>query len=78
VRTLGRRRCVEAAANICFLRSSFTGDCQLGPYKWGTMCLPIMSATDDDQLQLSGWQNDDVIPFRRWMCYISYHRGILF
>jgi hypothetical protein len=68
---------MEAQANICFLRYSFTGD-QLGPHKWDTMYLPVLPITNEDLLKLSQWQNDAVTPFKRWLCWIDYHRGIIF
>ncbi|KAF8703437.1 hypothetical protein HU200_032242 [Digitaria exilis] len=76
VRTQGLR-CLGAQANICFLRSSFAGD-QLGPHKWDTACLPLVSTTNEDLLKLFHWQTDAAVPFQRWLCWIDYHRGILF
>ncbi|CAN6237049.1 unnamed protein product [Urochloa humidicola] len=67
-----------AFADICLLRSSFTGD-QLGG-KWGSMRVPILSSTDShDRWKLSRWETNAIIPFQRWMCWIDYQQaGILF
>ncbi|CAL4890458.1 unnamed protein product [Urochloa decumbens] len=66
----------NAFADICLLRSTFTGD-QLGG-KWGTMRVPILSTDNDDLWKLSRWQTGAIIPFQRWLCWIDYQKGILF
>ncbi|RCV05893.1 hypothetical protein SETIT_1G119300v2 [Setaria italica] len=69
----------KAFADICLLRSSFTGD-QLGG-KWDSNRVQILSPhkpSADDLLELSRWQTTAVIPFQKWLCWIDYNRGILF
>ncbi|CAL4890491.1 unnamed protein product [Urochloa decumbens] len=70
------RLCTKAFADICLLRSSFTGN-QLGG-KWGTMRVPILSTDNDDLWKLSRWQTGAIVPFQRWLCWIDYQQGILF
>uniref|UniRef100_R7W0D1 DUF1618 domain-containing protein n=1 Tax=Aegilops tauschii TaxID=37682 RepID=R7W0D1_AEGTA len=46
----------------------------LGPAdKWNSMRVPIL----DDVSQLCYWQTDTVIPFKHFLCWIDYYRGIL-
>ncbi|RCV05598.1 hypothetical protein SETIT_1G096000v2 [Setaria italica] len=69
----------KAFADICLLRSSSTDD-QLGS-KWDSWRVTIMSPHNpsaDDLLELSRWQTTAVIPFKKWLCWIDYNRGILF
>ncbi|CAL4890473.1 unnamed protein product [Urochloa decumbens] len=73
--TLDRHR-TKAFADICLLRSSFTGDQLAG--KWGSMRMPILSTDKDDLWKLYCWQTNATIPFQRWLCWIDYQQGILF
>ena len=44
------------------------------------MRVPVLhSAGDHDaEEQLNLWVTEDVVPVDRWLCWIDYHRGILF
>ncbi|XBI07650.1 hypothetical protein VPH35_135521 [Triticum aestivum] len=60
-------------ADICMLYSRSTS-ASLGPAdKWNSMRVPIL----DDVSQLCYWQTDTVIPFKHFLCWIDYYRGIL-
>jgi hypothetical protein len=77
VHTQGRTR-TKAAADICFLRSSFPNCQAAGSCEWDTIRAKIPSATADDLWKFSHWQTDAAIPFRNWLCWVDYHQGILF
>ncbi|CAL5024283.1 unnamed protein product [Urochloa decumbens] len=71
------RHCTKAFADICLLRSSFTGD-QLGG-EWGSMRVPILTDNHDNLMKLARWQTNAIIPFKQWLCWIDYRQaGILF
>uniref|UniRef100_K3YNA4 DUF1618 domain-containing protein n=1 Tax=Setaria italica TaxID=4555 RepID=K3YNA4_SETIT len=71
----------KAFAAICLLRSCCTssdGD-QLGGM-WESMRVKFISADDpeaDDLWQICCWYTDAIIPFRQWLCWIDYQRGII-
>ncbi|CAL5024729.1 unnamed protein product [Urochloa decumbens] len=52
-----------------------------GGGRWKNMRLDILCSDtdnpDDDDL-LYFWDTDAVVPFRQWLCWIDYYRGILF
>nr|XP_034569457.1 uncharacterized protein LOC117833972 [Setaria viridis] len=64
-------------ADICLLHSDRD---QLGA-TWKSMRVEFLSTDDPDDadlFQISWWCTEAVIPFDKWLCWIDYHRGILF
>ena len=64
-------------ADICLLRSDRD---QLGA-PWESVRVEFLSTNDPgdaDLFQICWWYTDAVIPFDKWLCWIDYHRGILF
>ncbi|KAG2653383.1 hypothetical protein PVAP13_1NG453900 [Panicum virgatum] len=64
-------------ADICLLRSDRD---QLG-VPWESVRVEFLSTNDPgdaDLFQICWWYTDAVIPFDKWLCWIDYHRGILF
>ncbi|CAL5060323.1 unnamed protein product [Urochloa decumbens] len=70
-------------ADICLLSSctsSSRNRCDRR-WKWKSMRVEILSADDPDDndlRQLTFWQTETIIPFRKWLCWIDYNQGILF
>ena len=71
----------KAFADICLLHSSGGDHDQLGGATWKSMRVEFLSTDDPgdaDLFQICWWYTDAVIPFDKWLCWIDYHRGILF
>ncbi|CAO2189821.1 unnamed protein product [Urochloa humidicola] len=69
-------------ADICLLRNTFSPTYR-NRYDgmWESMRVEILSADnpdDHDLWLLSCWHTEAIIPFREWLCWIDYNRGILF
>lgn len=68
----------KSYADICLLCSPTSAAPVLGG-NWNSFRVPILGIDDsNDPWHLCCWDTDTVIPFRRWLCWIDYHRGILF
>ncbi|CAL4971498.1 unnamed protein product [Urochloa decumbens] len=67
-------------ADICLLRSCTSSSHNRCDGRWKSMLAEILSANPDDNdlRHLSSWQTETIIPFRKWLCWIDYNRGILF
>nr|CAB3474721.1 unnamed protein product [Digitaria exilis] len=67
-------------ADICLLHSTSDGGDRLGG-TWKSMRVEFLSTKDPgdaDLFQFCWWYTDAAIPFNKWLCWIDYHRGILF
>ncbi|CAL4890069.1 unnamed protein product [Urochloa decumbens] len=82
--SLYRPRChFMIFADICLLRSctSSASHNRRCDGRWKSMRVEILSTDDPDDTdlrQLTFWQTETVVPFRKWLCWIDYNRGILF
>ncbi|RCV18351.1 hypothetical protein SETIT_3G294200v2 [Setaria italica] len=79
-----RRRCAGTFPNsksaAISSSSSFLprhGDDQLGGM-WESVRVKFISAEADGLWQICCWHTDAIIPFRQWLCWIDYQRGIIF
>ncbi|CAL4890490.1 unnamed protein product [Urochloa decumbens] len=64
-------------ADVCFLRSSsYTSSSSELAWSSALVDIPCGGNTDDEH-QLRRFQADSVIPFRQWLCWTDYSRGIL-
>ncbi|KAE8767027.1 hypothetical protein D1007_61663 [Hordeum vulgare] len=68
----------KSYADVCLQYSPTSAAPVLGG-NWNSLRVPILGIDDSyDPCDLCCWDTDTVIPFSRWLCWIDYHRGILF
>ncbi|KAF7073047.1 hypothetical protein CFC21_078093 [Triticum aestivum] len=68
---------LKSYADICLLCSPTSAAPVLGG-NWNSFRVPILGIDSNDPWHICCWDTDTVITFRHWLCWIDYHRGILF